>query len=66
LIISQDTNESVDPDTTSTIKKEVKKINHQRQDEQAQIVYDQLTPELEMCRPFQRERLLLVAVCSPA
>ena len=48
LIISQDINESVDSDTTSTIKKEVKR-NHQRQNEQAQIVYDQLTLELKRC-----------------
>ena len=54
LIISQDTNESVD--TTSIIKKEVKKRNHQRQDEQAQVVYDQLTPELKRCVDLSKEK----------
>ena len=46
LIISQESNQLADLDITSTIKKEVKKINRQRQDEQAKIVYNQLTPEL--------------------
>ena len=39
--------EMVDPNTTFTIKKKVKKRNHQRQDEQARIVNGQLTPELK-------------------
>ena len=56
LIISQDANQPVAPDTTSTIKKEVKKRNRQRQDEQAQIVYDQLTPELKRCVDLSKEK----------
>ena len=56
LITSQDANESIDPDTTSTIKKEVKKRNRQKQDEQARIVYDQLTPELRRCADLSTEK----------
>ena len=56
LILSQDTNESIDPDTSSIIKKEVKKRNRQRQDEQAQVVYDQLTPELKRCVDLSKEK----------
>ena len=47
LIISQDAYQTVHCATTSTIKKEIKKRNHQRQNEQAHNVYDQLAPELK-------------------
>ena len=56
LIISQNVGESVDPFTTSTIKKEIKKRNHQRQDEQAHIVYDQLAPDLKRCVDLSKEK----------
>ena len=56
LMISQDANQPVDPDTISTIKKVVKKRNHQRRDDQAQIVYDQLTPELKRCMDLSKEK----------
>jgi len=32
------------------------KRNRQRQDEQAQIVYDQLTPELKRCADLSKEK----------
>ena len=56
LITSQDVGESIDPVTTSTIKKEIKKRNHQRQDEQAHIVYDQLAPDLKRCVDLSKEK----------
>ena len=55
LIVFQDGNRPVDPDTISTIiKKVAKKRTRQRQDEQAQIV-------LKRCPPWD---VLLVAICS--
>ena len=56
LIVSQDATESADPNTTSTLKKEVKKRNHQRQDERARTVYDQLTSELKRCVDLSKEK----------
>ena len=46
----------VDPNTTSTIKKDVKKRNRQKQDEQAHIVHDQLTPQLKQCMDLSKEK----------
>ncbi|MCG8626248.1 MAG: hypothetical protein MJE68_30150, partial [Proteobacteria bacterium] len=46
LIVCQDVNKFVDPNTISTIKKEIKKRNRHKQDEQAQTVYN---PELKQC-----------------
>ena len=67
LVISQDEAERVDPNTTSIIKREVKKRNRQRQEEKAHIVYNQLTLELKRCMDISiRERLFLVALSSPA
>ena len=56
LTISQEADKVVNPDTTSTIKKEVKKRNRQRQDEQAQYVFNQLTPELKRCVELSKEK----------
>ena len=55
LIISQAADKMVDPNTTSSINKEVKKRNHQRQDERAHIVYDQL-PSSSDVRTFLRRK----------
>ena len=55
FIISQDEAERVHPNTT-TIKREVKKRSCQRQEGQAHLVYDQLTPELKQCVDLSKEK----------
>ena len=56
LIMSQETNLTVDHESTSTIKKDIRKNNHLRQIQQTNNVYDQLSPELKRCIDLSREK----------
>ena len=56
LIICQDENETVDCNNVRTVKSEIKRENRQRQDEHAEITYNQLTPEMKRCVERSREK----------
>jgi hypothetical protein len=56
LIICQDGNETVDRNNVRTVKNEIKRENRQRQDEQTEITYNQLTPEMKRCVELSREK----------
>ena len=56
LIVCQEVNEFVDPNTISTIKKEIKKRNRHKQDEQDWTVYNHLSPELKRCVTLSKEK----------
>ena len=49
LIISQDPPNTMDPNTMVILKSDMKKRNRQLQREQAQAIYDQLSPDLQRC-----------------
>ena len=66
LIISQDADEMVDLDTTSTIKKEIKKRNRIGGRMNKLSLYTISSPRSSSdVGTFQSERLLLMAVCPP-
>lgn len=56
LIMSQETNLTVNHESTSTIKKDIGKNNHLRQIQQTNNVYDQLSPELKRCMDLSGEK----------
>ena len=56
LIVLQNPTETVDHNITKTAKNDVKKMNRQKQDEQAHSVYDQLTPQLKRCTDLSKEK----------
>ena len=56
LIICQDENETVDCNNVRTVKSEIKRKNRQRQDEHAEITYNQLTPKMKRCVELSREK----------
>ena len=56
LIVSQEANCVMDPVTTTTLKNVVKKANRLRQNEQANSVYAQLTPDAKRCVDLAREK----------
>ena len=47
LIVAQDVSQIVDPEATSTIKKNIRKSNHLRKAQQASNINDQLPPQLK-------------------
>ena len=56
LIISQDPANTTDPNTMVTLKSDTKKRNCQLQCEQAQAIYDQLSPDLQRCMELSSEK----------
>ena len=46
----------VDSNSTAMIKKDIKKSNRQRQDQQANNIYNQLTPELKRCMDLAKKK----------
>ena len=56
LIICQDENETVDCNNVRTVKSEINRENLQRQDEHAEMTYNQLTPEMKRCVELSREK----------
>ena len=49
MIIAQEVNQTIDPDSISAIKKNIRKSNRQRQVQLAVNAYDQLPPQLKRC-----------------
>ena len=56
LIVSQEMNQTIDPESVSTIKKNIRSSNRLRHIQQASNVYDQLTPELKRCVDLAKEK----------
>ena len=56
LIVSQEINQTIDPESVSTIKKNIRSSNRLRHIQQASNVYDQLTPELKRCVDLAKEK----------
>ena len=56
LIISQDPTNNIDPNTMVILKSDMKKRNCQLQREQAQAIYDQLSPDLQRCMELSSEK----------
>ena len=56
LIVSQEMNQTIDPESVSTIKKNIRSSNRLRNIQQAGNVYDQLTPELKRCVDLVKEK----------
>ena len=49
IIVSQDQSNEVDPSIIIAAKKEIKTSNHQYSEEQANAIYDQLSPQQKRC-----------------
>ena len=56
MIIAQEVNQTIDPDSISAIKKNIRKSNRQRQVQLAVNVYDQLPPQLKRCVDLAKEK----------
>ena len=56
LIVSQEMNQTIDPESVSTITKNIRSSNCLRHIQQASNVYDQLTPELKRCVDLAKEK----------
>ena len=56
MIIVQEVNQTIDPDSISAIKKNIRKSNRQRQVQLAVNVYDQLPPQLKRCVDLAKEK----------
>ena len=54
--MSQETNQTVDYESTSTIKKNIRRSNRLSHIQQANNVYDQLSPELKRCVDLAKEK----------
>ena len=56
LIVAQEANQTVDPDSTSTIKKNIRKSNRLRHVQLASNICDQLSPEQRRCVELAKEK----------
>ena len=56
LIITQQIDETTDPDLTHSLKNSIQSKNRQRQDQQAKDIYAQLTPQLKRCVDLAAEK----------
>ena len=56
LIQSQETNQTVDPESTSSIKKSIRRLNRLRHIQQANSTQNHLTPELKRCVELAKEK----------
>ena len=56
LIVAQEANQTVDPDSTSTIKKNIRKSNRLRHVQLASNICDQLSPEQRHCVELAKEK----------
>ena len=56
LIIAQDHEAHVDPAVMIEIKKDIQKKNHQQIENQANIIYDQLNPQMKRCVDLAKEK----------
>ena len=56
LIISHDPANIIDSNTMVILKSDTKKRNRQLQHEQAQAIYDQLSPDLQRCMELSSEK----------
>ena len=57
LIQSQETNLIVDPESTSSIKKSIRRLNHLRHIKQADSAQNHLTPKLKRCVELAIKRM---------
>ena len=64
LIQSQETNQTVDPESTSSIKKSIRRLNRLRHIQQADSVQNHLTPELKCCVELAKGFLLAISLAS--
>ena len=56
LIITQETNQAVDPSLTQRLKSTIRSENRQRHDQLALNIYDQLTPQQKRCVDLAKAR----------
>ena len=56
MIIAKEVNQTIDPDSISAVKKNIRKSNRQRQVQLAVNVYDQLPPQLKRCVDLAKEK----------
>ena len=56
IIVTQDQTRDVNPDDILSARKETRASNHQHSEDQANVIYSQLTPQLKRCVELVKER----------